>query len=111
VAYAENFRGGPQFRHNRVTSQINFRGSAGGTIILGGPGACPRENIAKLHIKIRIFGILEASFRPGVTNLFGIAGHFVSYRWVSGPHNFFVIPWSLLKTKKIVHIYPVVIAS
>jgi len=30
-------------------------------------------------------------FRPGVTNLFAIAGHFVSYRWVSGPHNFVVI--------------------
>jgi len=29
--------------------------------------------------------------RPGVTNLFAIAGRFVSYRWVSGPHNFLVI--------------------
>jgi len=29
--------------------------------------------------------------KPGVTNLFAIAGHFVSYRWVSGPHNFLVI--------------------
>jgi len=26
-----------------------------------------------------------------VTNVFAIAGHFVSYRWVSGPHNFLVI--------------------
>jgi len=42
-------------------------------------------------------------FIPGVTNLFAIAGHFVSYRWVSGPHNFLVILWNLLKTKKIVH--------
>ena len=41
--------------------------------------------------------------RAGVTNLFAIAGHFVSYRWVSGPHNFVVILWNLLKTKKIVH--------
>ena len=39
-------------------------------------------------------------FRPGVTNLFTIAGHFVSYRWVSEPHNFLVILWNLLKTKK-----------
>jgi len=31
--------------------------------------------------------------RPGVTNLFAIAGHFVSYRWVSGPHNFLVIQY------------------
>jgi len=38
-------------------------------------------------------------FRPGVTNLFAIAGHFVSY---SGPHNFLVILWNLLKTKKLV---------
>jgi len=41
VAYAENFRGGAKFRHNRVTSQINFRGSAESTTILGVPGACP----------------------------------------------------------------------
>jgi len=46
VAYAENSRGGTKFCHNRVTSQINFR-----TTILGGPGACPRENFAKLHKK------------------------------------------------------------
>jgi len=31
-------------------------------------------------------------FNTGVTNLFAIGGHFVSYRWVSGPHNFLVIP-------------------
>jgi len=37
---------GGKFRHNRVTSQINFR-----TTILGGSGACPRENFAKLHKK------------------------------------------------------------
>ena len=40
--------GGAKFRLNRVTSQINFR-----MTILGGPGACPRENFAKLHLKIR----------------------------------------------------------
>jgi len=49
------FPRGAKFRHNRVTSHINFRGSAEGTTILGGPGACPRENFAKLHLKIRIF--------------------------------------------------------
>jgi len=27
VTYAENFRGGAKFRHNRVMSQINLRGS------------------------------------------------------------------------------------
>ena len=36
-----------KFRHNRVTSQINFRGM--------GSGGMPRENFAKLHLKIRIF--------------------------------------------------------
>ena len=41
--------------------------------------------------------------RAGATNLFAIAGHFVSYCWVSGPHNFLVILWNLLKTKKFVH--------
>jgi len=39
----------------------------------------------------------------GMTNLFAIAGHFVSYRWVSGPHNFLVILWYLFKNEKIVH--------
>jgi len=38
-----------------MTSQINFRGSAEGKTILGGPGACTLENFAKLHLKIRIF--------------------------------------------------------
>ena len=47
--------GGSKFRHNRVTSQINFRGSAESTTIQGGPGACPQENFAKLHLQIRIF--------------------------------------------------------
>jgi len=55
VAYAENFREGAKFGHNRVASQINFGGSAEGTTILGGPGACSRENFAKLHQIIRIF--------------------------------------------------------
>jgi len=47
--------GWANFRRNRVTSQINFRGSAEGTTILGGPGICLRENFANLHLKIRIF--------------------------------------------------------
>jgi len=42
-------------------------------------------------------------FTAGVTNLFAIAGHFFSYRWVSRLHNFLVILWNLLKMKKIVH--------
>jgi len=53
--YAENFRGVGKFRYNHVTSQFNFRGSAEGTTILGGPGGKPQENFAKLHLKIRIF--------------------------------------------------------
>jgi len=36
--------GGAKFRHNRVTSQINFRGSAEGTTNLGGPRPCPRDH-------------------------------------------------------------------
>jgi len=41
VAYAENFRGRAKFRRKRVTSQINCRGSAESTTILGGLGPCP----------------------------------------------------------------------
>jgi len=40
--------------------------------------------------------------KTGVTNLLVIVGHFVSYRWVSGPHNFLVILLNLSKTRKIV---------
>jgi len=47
--------GEAKFRHNRGTSQINFRGSVEGTTILGGSGAFPLENFAKLHLKICIF--------------------------------------------------------
>jgi len=57
------FLRGAKFRHNRVTSQINFRGSAEGTTILGGPGTCPRENFAKLHLKYAFLCILEANFK------------------------------------------------
>ena len=43
-----------------VTNQV--RGSSEGTTILGGPGACPQENFAKLHLKYAFLCILEASF-------------------------------------------------
>ena len=46
---------GGKFRHNRMSTQINFRGSAEGTTILGGSAAMPRENFTKLHLIIRIF--------------------------------------------------------
>jgi len=62
VAYAENFRGEDKFRHNRVTSQINLR-----TTILGGPGARPRKNFAKLHLKIRKLH-LKYAFTPKSTH-------------------------------------------
>ena len=65
VAYAESFRGGPKFWHNRVTSQINL-GSAESTIIIGWSGGMPQKNFAKLHLKIRIFVPVksEASRKP-----------------------------------------------
>ena len=49
------FLRGPKFCHNCVTSQINFKGSAVGTNILGWSGDMPRKNFAKLSLKIRIF--------------------------------------------------------
>jgi len=45
--------------------------------------------------------LVLCSSKPGVTNLFAIPGHFVSCHWVSGPHNFVVILWNLLKRKKL----------
>ena len=48
-------RGWPKFSHNRVMSQINFMGSAEDTTIRGWSGGMPRENFAKLHVKLRIF--------------------------------------------------------
>ena len=44
-------RRGAKFRHNRVTSQINFRGSAEGTPILGGSGGMPPEKFCKITPK------------------------------------------------------------
>jgi len=38
-------------RHNRVTSQINFRGSAEGMTILGGSGGMPPEKFCKITPK------------------------------------------------------------
>jgi len=51
VSYAENFRGGAKFCHNLVTSQINFRGSAEGTTILGGSGGMPPGKFCKITPK------------------------------------------------------------
>ena len=56
------FPRGEKFRHNRVTSKINFGEVPKARPFSGGPGACPRENFAKLHLKIRSLCILEASF-------------------------------------------------
>jgi len=44
-------RGWPKFRHNRVTSQINFRGSAKGTTILGEAGGMPPGKFFKITPK------------------------------------------------------------
>jgi len=51
VAYAENFRREAKCRHNRVTSQINFRGSAKGTTIVGGSGGMPPRKFCKITPK------------------------------------------------------------
>jgi len=51
VAYAENFRGASKFRHNRVTSKINFRGSAESTTILRGSGSMPPGKFCKITPK------------------------------------------------------------
>jgi len=45
------FDGGAKFRHNRVTSQINFRGSAEGKTILGGSGSMPLRKFCKITLK------------------------------------------------------------
>jgi len=39
---------GAKFRHNRVTSQINFKGSAEGTTILGASGGMPPGKFCKI---------------------------------------------------------------
>ena len=41
------FPRGTKFRHNRVTSQINIRGSAEGKTILGGSGGMPQGKFCK----------------------------------------------------------------
>jgi len=51
VAYAGNFRRGAKFRHNRVTSQIHFRGSAEGTTMLGVSGGMPPGKFCKITPK------------------------------------------------------------
>jgi len=42
---------GGKFRYNRVTSQINFRGRAEGTTILGGSGGMPSGKFCKITPK------------------------------------------------------------
>jgi len=44
-------RGWSKFRHNRVTSQINFRGSAEGRTILGESGGMPPGKFCKITPK------------------------------------------------------------
>jgi len=51
AAYAENLRGGAKFRHNRVTSQINFRRSAEDTTILGWSRDMPPGKFCKITPK------------------------------------------------------------
>jgi len=53
------FPRGAKFRHNRVTSQINFRGSAEGTTFLGSPGDAPGKILQNYASK---YAFLEASF-------------------------------------------------
>jgi len=48
-------RGEAKFRHNRVTSQTNFRGNDESTTIVGESGGILRINFAKLYLKLRIF--------------------------------------------------------
>jgi len=42
--------GGSKFRHNRVTSQINFRGSAESTTIQGGSGCMPPGKFCEITL-------------------------------------------------------------
>jgi len=54
VAYSgvrRKFPGGAKFCHKRVTSQINFRGSAEGTNILGGSEGMPPGKFCKITPK------------------------------------------------------------
>jgi len=51
-------REGQSSRHNRATSQINFKGSAEGTTILGAPG----KILQNYTYKYAFLCILEASF-------------------------------------------------
>ena len=55
MAYAESFRGGPKFCHNRVTSQSNL-GSAEGTTIIEWSGSKPRQ-ITPNNMHFRTFQI------------------------------------------------------
>jgi len=65
-----------------------------------GPGEAPFPTVTRKNGKALSRKWRYWRSKTGVTNLFAIAGRFVSYRWVSGPHNFFVLLWNLLKTRK-----------
>jgi len=54
--------GGAEFRHNRVTSQITFGGSAEDTTVLGGSGDMPPGKFCKFTPIHAFLCILEASF-------------------------------------------------
>jgi len=43
--------GGASFRHNRVTSQINFQGRAEGRPFQGGPGSMAPGKFCKITLK------------------------------------------------------------
>ena len=49
--YTEISEGRASYRHNHVTSQINFRGSAEGMAILGGSGCMPPGKFCKITPK------------------------------------------------------------
>jgi len=65
VAYAENFRAGTKCRHNRVTSQIKFKGSAEGTTILRGFGHPRHEH----QLRRCIFMVFATSILLGTSLL------------------------------------------
>jgi len=85
------------FSHSKIKKQLIF---AEIVKIQGSFAPLPTPMaICSLEECKRVFNFCWRS-KAGVTKLIAIAGHFVSYRWVSGPHNFLVILWNLLKMKK-----------
>ena len=89
----------PQERHAAYFANCHFCYFANGLIV----NICWRNFV--LLFKEPLFFARKGELEDLALSqgwLFAIAGHFVSYRWVSGPHNFLVILWNLLMTKKIV---------